>query len=163
MGKEIAPQAKGNTRKFSTREISAPNVKMEIFDRFENFRIRDISQTTRIRAEHIEAVIREGIRELRASGAVVNFRQRVDGWGKRKPVGSAVVVMRPKVHSKEDGMTRLLRALSLALAFLALLISGNVPDERDAAVLTFACAGVVLIVALAAWSVPKVTGAKAER
>lgn len=55
-------------------------------------------------------------------------------------------------------MTRLLRALSLALAFLALLISGNVPDERDAAVLTFASACIVLIVGLAAAACPKGLG-----
>ena len=94
-----SPQPKVNNRKFSTCGVSSPRVKQEIFERFETWRIRDISQTTRIRAVHIEAVIREGIRELRASGAVVNFRTHVDGFGRRKPVGS--IVMMPTRNESE--------------------------------------------------------------
>ena len=45
----------------------------------------------RIKAERIEDVMREGNRQLRAAGAVVSFRTRVDGFG--KPMKREVIAM----------------------------------------------------------------------
>ena len=91
-GQGTATQAKANRRKYSAREITTPSVKRAIFESFERDRIRTISQNARIRTEYVEQVIREGVRELRASGAVCTFRtERVSGFG--KPIRREIIAM----------------------------------------------------------------------
>ncbi len=75
-----------------TTTITMPRLKADIFAHVSRGRrIHRVARSFKADQAEIESIIVAGIRELLASAPLPQFRSdRIDGWGKRKPVASVV-------------------------------------------------------------------------
>lgn len=95
-----SPQPKPKKRYAAT--ITVPETKAAIFqDVARGRRISKISRSHRTECAAIEQIVADGIREMRATAALPRFRGETrDGWGKRKPMGGAVVSMPVRIPER---------------------------------------------------------------